>query len=423
MDEEDLSRQLDGFLAEVLGAGEVPHLPTFLGEEWDSVAEAVADLLARFRNTMVIEVTRADGAEVYVQFARDDAAIRVELVSNEFLGASAQLAADRVSLLIELGWQTPSSDSGPNFSQTFVAPNLVQLAWVVCQTLHEVYEAEPDHTWAVIPANLVESDQAETATTYGTLPFEDEEVEPDSIVVLETDRSHVRDEGGPITPPPVDGAPTSGIGRAEGSSGSSSAVPLANGMADAQVRAAFQMPKAVTIMGRSSSVTNSFVNSIIPVITPNPEEIRDALAILEMSEEVACAYCGDSWTEWDHLRPIVIDRLPTGYVSEIHNLVPACGKCNQSKGNRHWRTWMLGNAAKSPSTRGVVDLHVRVSRLEAYENLAQPDQSRLRRNRGRRGLADLLGTVEGHPGGDADRDGTCLTDPHTGGGLLRNDRR
>jgi len=36
-----------------------------------------------------------------------------------------------------------------------------------------------------------------------------------------------------------------------------------------------------------------------------------------------CSYCGTPATEWDHLRPLVMNKKPTGYISEIHNLVPA----------------------------------------------------------------------------------------------------
>ena len=35
----------------------------------------------------------------------------------------------------------------------------------------------------------------------------------------------------------------------------------------------FQMPNAVKITGRISTITNSFVNSIIPVIEPSSEEV------------------------------------------------------------------------------------------------------------------------------------------------------
>ena len=111
----------------------------------------------------------------------------------------------------------------------------------------------------------------------------------------------------------------------------------------------FAMPKPVRITGRSSSITNSFVNGVIPVVVPSEAEVREALEILGMLERVTCSYCGDTSTEWDHLRPLVDKQRPTGYISEIHNLVPACGKCNQSKGNKHWLTWMRSTARLSPT--------------------------------------------------------------------------
>lgn len=135
----------------------------------------------------------------------------------------------------------------------------------------------------------------------------------------------------------------------------------------------FQMPNAVTISARSSSLTNSFVNSIIPVFQPSEDEIVEALSILGMTPEtVSCAYCGATATEWDHLRPLVKAKRPTGYVSEIANLVPACGKCNQSKGGSDWREWMTGPAKLSPRTRGVPDLDLRIERLDAYSKWREP---------------------------------------------------
>lgn len=131
---------------------------------------------------------------------------------------------------------------------------------------------------------------------------------------------------------------------------------------------AFRMPHPVKLSGRTSTITNSFVNGIIPVRMPTEEQIHRALEVLGMSsEDVRCAYCGDPSTEWDHLKPIVSNKRPTGYISEISNLVPACGKCNQSKNGRHWKDWMLGPAAQSPRTRRLLDLEERISRLERYE--------------------------------------------------------
>ena len=135
----------------------------------------------------------------------------------------------------------------------------------------------------------------------------------------------------------------------------------------------FKMPKPMKITGRSSSITNSFINSIIPVIQPSNEEVKRALDILGMDlDTFQCSYCGVDATEWDHLRPLVMDKKPTGYISEIHNLVPSCGKCNQSKGNKDWRAWMISDAALSPKTKGVKDIQKRMERLDLYEKSEVP---------------------------------------------------
>ncbi len=130
----------------------------------------------------------------------------------------------------------------------------------------------------------------------------------------------------------------------------------------------FKMPTPVTIVARTSSITNAFVNGIIPVVKPSELEIDEALKTLGMTREtICCAYCGDPYTEWDHFRPLVVKQCPTGYISEIHNLVPACGKCNQSKGNKEWKKWIYSDAKLSPKTRGIKDIENRVKRLEEYE--------------------------------------------------------
>src|SRR3954447_23773210 len=131
---------------------------------------------------------------------------------------------------------------------------------------------------------------------------------------------------------------------------------------------AFQIPSFQTMVSRKSSITNAFVNSVVPMVAPTIREIDDALSILEIDpQDVRCAYCGDKSSEWDHLRPLVIGRRPTGFISEIANLVPACGKCNQSKGNKHWLKWILSRAPHAPAERGIVDLRHRIERLQAYE--------------------------------------------------------
>ncbi len=131
----------------------------------------------------------------------------------------------------------------------------------------------------------------------------------------------------------------------------------------------FKMPKPVKIANATSIITKTFVNGIIPVIPPAEEEIEDVLNTLGMDKEhIVCAYCGDKCTEWEHFHPLVKDKRPTGYISEIHNLVPSCGPCNQSKGNKHWKTWMLSQAPHSPKTRNIPDIEDRIAKLEDFEN-------------------------------------------------------
>jgi len=131
----------------------------------------------------------------------------------------------------------------------------------------------------------------------------------------------------------------------------------------------FKMPTPVSIMGRSSSITNSFINGIIPLIEPSDEEIEEVLTIFNLSaDNINCVYCGDNSTEWDHLFPLIKNKKFTGYISEIQNLVPACGKCNQSKGNTNWFDWMNGNAKQSPFSRGIEDIDERIKRIRIFEN-------------------------------------------------------
>jgi 5-methylcytosine-specific restriction endonuclease McrA len=134
------------------------------------------------------------------------------------------------------------------------------------------------------------------------------------------------------------------------------------------IRNAFKMPSPMNISGRSSSITNAFVCAIIPRIEPTESEIKTALKILHMDpDSMSCAYCGAEVTEWDHLRPLVAKQQPTGYISEIRNLVPSCGKCNQSKGNKYWKDWITSTARFSPKTKNINNLQQKIDRLEEYE--------------------------------------------------------
>ncbi len=133
------------------------------------------------------------------------------------------------------------------------------------------------------------------------------------------------------------------------------------------------MPSPGSIKGRASSITAAFVQAIVPAIEPTDREVDDALAVLGMRRgECRCAYCGDPTTEWDHFRPLVTAKRPTGYITEIANLVPACGKCNQSKGNKSWKIWIRSDARRSPASRKVSGFDEKIRRLEEFERWRTP---------------------------------------------------
>jgi 5-methylcytosine-specific restriction endonuclease McrA len=140
----------------------------------------------------------------------------------------------------------------------------------------------------------------------------------------------------------------------------------------------FNMPSGTTITGRTSSIRNVFVAAIVSLISPSAEEIRQVLSILQTTpSNLECTYCGSRATEWDHLRPLVNNGKPTGYVTCIRNLVPSCGKCNQSKGKSDWKVWMMSNARFSPKSRGVADLEARIARLQRFEEWASCEPIRI----------------------------------------------
>jgi hypothetical protein len=125
--------------------------------------------------------------------------------------------------------------------------------------------------------------------------------------------------------------------------------------------------KPLKISSRSSSITNAFVQAIIPFDPPSEEDRAEVLAHFGQNVgETTCVYCGDRANDWDHLLPLVRDKRPTGMFSGKGNVVPACGLCNQSKSGSDWEKWMRGPAKNSPTSRGVKDVDMRVARLSRY---------------------------------------------------------
>lgn len=126
--------------------------------------------------------------------------------------------------------------------------------------------------------------------------------------------------------------------------------------------------KPLKITSRTSSVTNGFVQAILPdsVVTQiDLDQIR--IQVGQADGPLECVYCGRPATDWDHLRPLVSGKRPTGFLNEARNLVPSCGPCNQSKGGQEWRRWMMGTAIGSPKNKDVADVDTRVSLLERFE--------------------------------------------------------
>lgn len=109
-----------------------------------------------------------------------------------------------------------------------------------------------------------------------------------------------------------------------------------------------KIPPKTTITSRTSTITSQFARTKAPYLRPTPLQLNERYKQFGMDSTIAsCAYCGGGQTEWDHLFAIVNDNKWTGYFTEVNNLIPACGKCNQSRGKRPYAEWMLSNAVLS----------------------------------------------------------------------------
>lgn len=85
---------------------------------------------------------------------------------------------------------------------------------------------------------------------------------------------------------------------------------------------------------------------------------------LWLSKIDGCVYCGGDANTWDHLHPLVIDRMPSGIVPSTFEMLPCCSRCNSSKGKTPWRPYMDRLAARG---RQAIDHGARVDYLERYD--------------------------------------------------------
>lgn len=114
--------------------------------------------------------------------------------------------------------------------------------------------------------------------------------------------------------------------------------------------------KTLKITSRTSSVTNGFVQAIIPCLEPTDAERTEAFLVLGIdSGNPTCVYCGSPATDWDHLRPLVKGKRPTGYFTGIQNL-----------------------AKGSPKSRRIAGFASRIAALESFEAWSRHDPIEMR---------------------------------------------
>ena len=104
----------------------------------------------------------------------------------------------------------------------------------------------------------------------------------------------------------------------------------------------FKLPTKSDLKSRSSTISNAFAIAITPYIYPTGDEIECFLKELHL-EYGQCAYCLGKANAMDHVKPLVTQGLPTGYITEIRNLVPCCSACNSAKGAQDFRVWYKSN--------------------------------------------------------------------------------
>ena len=100
----------------------------------------------------------------------------------------------------------------------------------------------------------------------------------------------------------------------------------------------FKLPAKANLKSRTSTINNAFAIAITPYIYPTSDEIESFLKELHL-EYGQCAYCLGKANAMDHVKPLVTGGLPTGYITEIRNLVPCCTACNSAKGGQDFKSW------------------------------------------------------------------------------------
>ncbi|QGG94355.1 TY-Chap domain-containing protein [Actinomarinicola tropica] len=88
-----------------------------------------------------LDPTLTDGSNRFVQFTRFGSDLRAESVGDRYLEGADQLTPDQVTVLLELGWETP--DEGGNYWGQWEEPvPLGMVAAMAVRTLQLVHGVE-----------------------------------------------------------------------------------------------------------------------------------------------------------------------------------------------------------------------------------------------------------------------------------------
>ncbi len=117
-----------------------------------------------------------------------------------------------------------------------------------------------------------------------------------------------------------------------------------------------------TSLGFVFSMLERSITDSLSVRQFGESEILQVLAFFD-TDPPECAFCGSTNVErWDHLIPVSL-----GGETVLGNMVLACRKCDDSKGQRPFEQWMESSVPGSPASRGVADRQLKRKRIKDYQ--------------------------------------------------------
>lgn len=122
-------------------------------------------------------------------------------------------------------------------------------------------------------------------------------------------------------------------------------------------------PAADKISSRSSTICRSMACTLMPRYPCTNEDENKWKKFFSDKE---CAYCGKKATHLDHLFPLIDKRKPTGYMTEVSNLVPCCSLCNQRKGNINFVEYMRSDKCQYIGDKN--DQDKRINKINEFQN-------------------------------------------------------